>query len=126
MISASDPEIDAGIAPALRLDDFGDEASEVYRWITPLLLNDPDQGPAADALDEELEVQPEVQSSLSEDGRSIIPGPSLRSRMRAVFAIESVRLLRGMPTKLERWRTIRWIGPWPEKDEATDSVRSHR
>lgn len=119
MISADDAAINAGIAPALLLDDFGDEAANVYEWISPLLQPDAEDEPAEENLLEDLEPAPAPETRLSEDGRSIIPAPSLKSKMRAVFAIESVRLMRGLPTKLERWRTSRWMGPWPEENNAS-------
>jgi len=119
MISADDAAINAGIAPALLLDDFGDEAANVYEWISPLLQPDAEDEPAEENLLEDVEPAPAPETRLSEDGRSIIPAPSLKSKMRAVFAIESVRLMRGLPTKLERWRTSRWMGPWPEENNAS-------
>ena len=122
MISASDQTIDDGIAPALLLDDFRDDAEVVFQMISPLLATD-DAEPNAnrvalqDAALEEIATEPLLRTRLSDDGRSIIPGASLRSRMRAVFAIESLRLMRGMRPKLERWRTARWLGPWPTENE---------
>jgi len=103
----------------LLLDDFGDEAANVYEWISPLLQPDAEDEPAEENLLEDVEPAPAPETRLSEDGRSIIPAPSLKSKMRAVFAIESVRLMRGLPTKLERWRTSRWMGPWPEENNAS-------
>ncbi|MGV3482931.1 MAG: hypothetical protein ACO1RT_00790 [Planctomycetaceae bacterium] len=115
MISASDERIDAGISSALQLDDFGDEAATVYQWLTPLLAEEP---PAPAGEGEEAEAP--MLTTLSEDGRSIIPAPSLRARMRAALAIEAVRLMRGMPGRLDRWRTSRWMGPWPRENAALD------
>lgn len=116
VISASDDSLVAGISSALQLDDFGDQAASVYRWLSPLL----DEEEAAAEAGEGDEVEAPVATSLAEDGRSIVPGPSLRSRLRAAFAIEAVRLMRGMPARMDRWRTSRWIGPWPAKNALAD------
>jgi hypothetical protein len=42
--------------------------------------------------------------------------------MHALFAIESARVLRGMPPKLESWRTARWMGPWSDKHAPEDTT----
>jgi len=116
MISASDAGVDAGIGPALQLDDFGVDAPQVFGLISPILLDEPRivDGEAADA-------DAPLPTKLSDDGRSIVPGLSLQSRMRAALAIEAVRLMRGMPPKLDRWRTSRWMGAWPANSVAADA-----
>ena len=118
MISAKNESVDAGISAALRLDDFGDDSQDTVEWILPLLL---DLEPAVDPANLAEGVDVQLPSRLSDDGQSIIPGDNLRSKVQAMLAIEAVRLMRGMPPKLERWRTSRWMGAWPANGVAPDA-----
>jgi hypothetical protein len=117
-ITAAEDRLIAATAPSLALDDFGDEAKATFEWIQPLLVEDEEV--VAEPVDEAAEM-PEVKlTSLSDDARMIIPGSSMRSKLRAFLAIEAVRQMRQMPAKAERWRTVRWLGRWPEEDAVTD------
>lgn len=116
-ITALDERLDAGISGALRLDDFGDDAANVFRWLSPLL----DDEEPTDNGEDDVAVAAEV-TSLAEDGQSIIARRSLRSRVSAALSIEAIRMMRGKPAKLERWRTSRWMGPWPSQDAVSDGV----
>jgi len=118
MISASDARVDAGISSALQLDDFGVDAQKVFELISPILLGEP---PSVGGEDEAQDADAPVPTRLSDDGQAIVPGMTLQSRMRAALAIEAVRLMRGMPPKLERWRTSRWMGAWPANSVAADA-----
>ena len=119
MIAVDKNKLDEELAVAFQLDDFGDQSREAFEWMKPLLVADETAAPVDEPRDE-----PQIAdvTSLSEDGRTIVPGNTLRSKMHALFAVESTRMIRGMPTKLERWRTSRWMGPWSEKHQPDDQT----
>ncbi len=108
MLTASDERINSSISAALNLADFGDQAANVFQWLSPIVQDD-----APEPVAEGEEPGAAFVTVLAADGQSILTGPSLKSRLRAVLGIEAVRLMRGMPAKLERWQTSRWLGPWP-------------
>jgi hypothetical protein len=128
MISVNESKLDSELARAFSLDDFGDQSREVFAWIAPL-ISEVNESAAMqredDASNDEAADGPPVnpdQVTLSEDGQTIVPGASLRSKMHALFAIESARVIRGMPPKLEAWRTARWMGPWSDKHTPEDAT----
>ena len=125
MISPGDEAIDKGIAAALSIEDFGDKNLVLFDLIAPLLVDDLDvEAPADDEANADaVNALLESVTQLSEDGRRTVPGKSLRSRMRAVLAIEAIRMMRSMPAKLDRSRTMRWMGPWP-KGNFAESARA--
>ncbi len=114
MVSAKEDRVDAGLAPALNLDDLGNDGPNLFSLLKPLMLDE-----EAEAMEVDGELVQPVPSRLSDDGTMIIPGPSLRSKVRAALAVEALRMIRKIPTKLERWRTTRWMGPWVNGGEGS-------
>ncbi len=123
IMAANDELVDRGIAAALRFDDLGDDGASVFAWLEPLLVEEDvaTQTESDEAKEDEQVAAPEP-TSLAADGQSIVPGPTLRMRVRAALACETVRLMRGLPPKLERWRTSRWLGKWPDAGANTDTA----
>lgn len=110
LITASLDRLRQAADHALRLDDFGSDAEAVAAWIRPVVgvVLDPAQAdfPPADGAADGW-------NYLAEEKR--IDLPAERSAwLRAILAIEAARLARGLPPRLERWRTARWIGSWQQ------------
>jgi len=127
LIAANDAAVAIGLAPALELDDFGDDAAAVFSLIGPLLWQQPTAAPGEEVADVD-KVEGAVDAAvdaatttLGEDGVTIITSLDLASQMRAALCVEAIRLMRDMPTKLPRWRTSRWIGMWPRGAPARDA-----
>lgn len=149
LVRATPQKIRAASGSALRLDDFGDQAPAVAAWVRPVVgfvgqapeimaqadavLAPPEDGEGPDP--EAIPAAPKP--LLTEDGwkyvaeDSRIEVPEERSALiRAIFAVEAARLARGLPPRLPRWQTARWVGAWeptavgkPErKDSATASL----
>lgn len=112
---------------ALRLDDFGDSAEEVAKWIQPVagpiisgaLPEQGDDAPAeADAADEPVEAaaKPAVTAAwefIAAEKRLAVP-VDRAALVRAILSVEAARRIHGLPGRLPRWQTERWIGKWSQ------------
>jgi hypothetical protein len=88
---------------ALKLDDFGDAAAEVALWVRPV-VGPIGQGTLEDGVEDSW-------AFLDDEQR--IDLPRERSALiRTMLAVEAARMIHGLPARLPRWQTQRWMGPW--------------
>ncbi|TVQ02686.1 MAG: hypothetical protein EA381_02700 [Planctomycetaceae bacterium] len=140
LIRATTQRLQRACASALVLDDFGPDAESVANWVRPVI------GPVVDAMlepppvaadaeaAEELEVTPidpaleDAWNYVREEQRIALPADR-SAWIRAVLVVEAARLARGIPPRLERWRTARWVGSWDLDAQAAaddEAERPHR
>lgn len=131
LVRATPQRILESSGSALELDDFGDQAAAVAAWVRPVVGfvgESPEVGvredPAAPLAEGGLPGQDpppaeptpvvEVEDGweyLAEEFR--IKVPEERSALiRVLFAVEAARMARGLPPRLPRWQTSRWVGIW--------------
>ena len=148
LIRATTERLQQACAAALVLDDFGPDAEAVANWVRPVIgpLTGPVIGPAVDAMlepptiaadaeaAEELEAAPvdpaleDAWNYIREEQRIALPADR-SAWIRAVLVVEAARLARGIPPRLERWRTARWVGSWDLDAQAVaddEAGRPHR
>jgi hypothetical protein len=102
LVFATPQKILQSSGSALRLDDFGDSAAEVARWIRPIV------GPLATSADEDAD---DPWTFVAD--QSLIQVPLNRADLvRTILTVESARMIRRLPGRLERWQTERWVGSW--------------
>ncbi len=116
LISASEPRIIAGLAPAFQIDDLpGDKAAivQLLKTVTqepePEQVEEAAQGADEAAADAEA-AKPKTTLGLSDDGVTIIPESTPRARMRTALALETLRQVYGVAPKLAPEFTARWTG----------------
>ena len=127
LISASEPRITAGLAPAFQIDDLpGDKAAIVQ--LLKAVTEEPEPEVTEEAADAETAAEaepavPKTPLSLADDGVTIVPESLPRSRMRTALALEVIRQIHGLPPKLAPEFTMRWAGAWPKDDAAADGAK---
>lgn len=112
---------------ALRLDDFGDAAAEVAQWLLPI-AGPVATGPAAEPAEaaepaaddgEEPPAEPPAVAAwefVAAEKRLAVP-LDRGALVRAVLAVEAARRIHGLPGRLPRWQTERWMGAWTLQPE---------
>ena len=119
---------------ALRLDDFGDSAAEVAQWIQPVAgsvaavdgaeapgdVAGDVAGDAGAAPEQPAEPQTPPWEFVAAEKRLAVP-LERAALVRAILAAEAARRLHGLPARLPRWQTERWMGVWtPQRDGDVD------
>jgi hypothetical protein len=130
LVRATPQKILAASGSALVLDDFGDQAEAVAAWVRPVVgfvgqaseiapQANAAVAPPAEGAVTAPDAAPAEPKPLTEDGwkyvaedfRIEVPEES-SALIRAIFAVEAARMARGLPPRLPRWQTVRWVGTW--------------
>ncbi len=129
LLSASETRIIAGLAPAFQIEDLpGDKAAIVQLLKSVTQEPEPEQaddaGDDADPAAADAEAaKPKTTLALADNGVTIVPEATPRSRMRTALALEVLRQVFGVAPKLAPEFTARWAGTWPKDNIASEETK---